>query len=124
MRKSKDQEFANILQEAKEAANVAGDAWFKAHTKPIWSVVDDFTGKEVGQLLDVCGFGFVQINDRRTSFAKYIKKAQDGYDSTLQINHKYSGRQEWSLNEATAYAILGVLNKHGITGVSVYSRID
>ena len=115
--------FSKILKEATESANKAGDKWIEEHTKPVWSVVDNF-GKNVGTLLDVCGFGFVQIKDKRTSFSKYIKDIQNGYDNSIQLNHKYRGRQEWSLNEATAYAIYNTLKSHGIKGLSVYSRID
>lgn len=116
-------EFNKILKEATEAANAAGDKWVVEHTKPVWSVRDG-ANREVGQLLDVCGFGFIQVKDKRSAFVKYIKEIQNGYDSTIQINSKYRMRQEWSLNEATAYAALKVLQDHGIKGLSVYSRID
>lgn len=115
-------DFDAILKEATEAANAAGDKWVAEHTEPAYAVMNG--NQCVGKLLDVCGFGFVQINDKRTAFAKYIKDIQNGYTTSVSLRHKYKGRQEWGLNEATAYAILRVLQSHGIKGVSVYSRID
>lgn len=121
--------FEVIMREAVIAANEAGDKWVAEHTRPAFAVYNTnvLTGKPVGEclgtMLDVCGFGFVEITDRRTAFAKFIKKTY-GSNRSVPIRHKYSGRQEWSLNESTAYAVLGVLNKHGIKGCSVYSRID
>lgn len=115
-------DFDAIMNEAREAANAAGDKWIAEHTKPAYAVMQG--NQVVDTLLDVCGFGFVQVTDKRTSFAKYLKKVQNGYNETIQLNHKHRGRQEWSLNEVTAYAIAGVLRSHGIKGISVYSRID
>lgn len=115
-------DYSNILLEATKAANEAGDAWVAAHTRPAFAVMDG--NRCVGQLLDVCGFGYVQVDDKRTGFAKWLKKVQDGYNSVVRLNTKYRMRQELGLNEATAYAACAVFQKYGVKGVSVYSRID
>lgn len=121
--------FDKIMKEATQAANEAGDKWVAEHTKPTIAIynADLFgnpVGKCVGQLLDVCGFAHVSIKDKRTSFAKYIKKIQDGYDGFVSVHHKYRGRQEWGLNEECARAALKVFNSYGIKGLNLYSRID
>lgn len=115
-------DFVKVLDACVVAANEAGDKWVAEHTQPAFAVMEG--NRCVGKLLDVCGFGFVQINDKRTAFAKFIKKFQNGYDNAVSINHKYRSRQEWGLNETTAYAIQKVLIDNGIKGTSVYSRID
>jgi hypothetical protein len=120
--------FESILEEAFHVANEAGDKWMSEHTKPAFAIYNaDLSGNVygdcLGTMLDVCGFGYVQITDKRTSFAKYMKTTY-GSNSSVRLNHKYRNRQEWSLNEATAEAILKVLRKNEIKGVSLYSRID
>ena len=118
-------EFANLISKATEEANKAGDKWIAEHTKPVWNVVNEYSGEVVGQLLDVCGFGYVRITDKRTSFAKYLKKVQrNGYIGYVDIFHKHRCRQELGLNTATATAIYKVLSEAGIKGIEIYSRID
>lgn len=123
-------DFAAIMKEATQAASDAADKWVSEHTKPIYEVrnADVITGKPygpvLGQMLDLCGIAFVKIDDKRTSFSKYVAKIQNGYNNAVHFGGNHSRRQEWGLNEARAYAALGVLTKHGIKGVSVWSRID
>jgi len=118
------------MEEANMAAEAAGDKWVVEHTEPVYAVynADVITGKaygkSLGTMLDVCGIAYVQITDKRTGFAKYIKKIQNGYNNAVHLNSKYSGRQEWGLREACSYAALNVLDSHGIKGVSVWSHID
>jgi hypothetical protein len=125
---SKDVHFGHLIYQATKAANDAGDVWIDSHTKPVWNVIDDFTGERVGQLLDVCGFAYVQVKDKRTAFAKWLKTVQTswdgGYNSVVRINSKYDRRQELGLKEVCAEAAYKVLTDAGIKGLEVYSRID
>jgi hypothetical protein len=99
--------FESLLQQATLAANEAGDKWVNEHPRG-----------------DVCGFGFIELRDNRTRFSKWLKVRQNGYTTSVQLNHKYRGRQEWGLNEACARAGLAVLRDAGIKGLTLYSRID
>lgn len=119
--------YEQILREATESANEAGDKWMAAALArgPAYMVKNDLTGEIVGTMLDVCGIVWIELTDRRTAFAKWLKKL-DERDAmySLRIEHKYWGRQEMGLLEACAYAAVGVLNKYGINEVQVVARID
>lgn len=122
--------FDELIVKATEAAVEAGDKWVEEHTKPMFAVykADVLTGKQygscLGTMLDVCGMAHIRITDKRTAFSKYIKKIQDGYNGAIFLKHKHSGRQEWGLNEACAYAAAKVFMDAGIKGIYVYSNID
>jgi hypothetical protein len=127
-------DYAAILAEATEAANRAGDKWMEAALArgPAFRVVeranplDDKSPvvRDLGGMLDVCGFAWVKITDKRSGFARWVKKAQNGYADFLLLRHKYDGRQELGLAEACAHAALEVLWARGVTGVGFTSRID
>jgi hypothetical protein len=111
-----------IVDEAVKAANEAGDKWIAEHTKPAFAVMDG--NKQVGTMLDVCGFAYVDITDKRPKFVKWLIQYQD-YAGCVHLNHKYRSRQEMGLNEATAEAMLEVFRKHGVEkGFRFFSRID
>lgn len=126
-KKFSDKWFEELLLKATEAAVKAGEAWVEAHKTPQWVVVDELTGMPVGTMLDVCGFGSIELKDRRTKFAKWLARKEGRRVSQIYgvyLRHKFSGRQEWSLNEDTARAGLKVLTDAGIKGLRFYSRID
>jgi hypothetical protein len=76
-------------------------------------------------MLDVCGIVYIQVRDKRTSFAKYLKEIQrNGWNNTVEVHHKYFGRQEWGLGEACYGAALKFLQNAGIKGLSLWSNID
>jgi hypothetical protein len=122
--------FDDVIAQATKAAEEAGQKWVDEHTKPVFAVynADVLTGKQygpcLGTMLDVCGMVHIRITDKRTAFSKYIKKIQNGYNGAIFLKHKYSGRQEWGLNEACAYAAAKVFTLAGIKGIYVYSNID
>jgi len=113
--------YLAIMNRAREAANTAGDAWMKAHTQPAYIVTDN--GRPVGAMLDLCGFAYVKLTDKRNGFAKWCKANGFG-DHFIHFNHKYECRQEWGLKEACVDAALKVLREEGITKVTMYSRVD
>ncbi len=124
--------FETAMAEATQAANTAGDLWM-ANARPQFRVVeranpfDDKSPvvKDWGTMLDVCGFARIEIGDKRTSFAKWLKKRQNGSNYSVRLNHNYSHRQELGLAEACACEALKVFQKYGIDkGLSLWSRID
>lgn len=126
-KKFSDKWFEELITKATKAAEKAGDAWVDAHRDPAWVVTDELTGLPVGTMLDVCGFGSIEVRDHRTRFAKWLARKEGRPVSQIHgvyLDHKYRGRQEWSLNEDTARAGLTVLQEAGIKGLRFYSRID
>lgn len=96
---------------------------------PRWNVIDDHTNKVVGQMLDVCGGGYIKLpgrgrivkafkrlgvkdrygqgyklEDEHMSISKGYPK---GYDLSLGLN---TGRQEMSVNEEAVVAASEFLN--------------
>ena len=124
--------FAIALEEANEAANLAGDAWVKQAT-PMYAVVDR-SGIKYPLMLDVCGFAHVIIEDGRTAFAKWYNETypyrsphrnkNDKSNTLIILRHKYTGRQELGLREACEGAARDVLLAHGCKSVRMTSRID
>jgi hypothetical protein len=115
--------FSSIIKEATKAANEAGDQWMAEHSRPAYEVLDK-RGRVIGQMLDVCGFAWIIIKDRRTSFAKWAEKTGIASHDFLHIAHKYKMRQELGLAEACGKAALQVLVNHEIKGLYFESRID
>jgi hypothetical protein len=133
--KVKKSPFEAVIRAAVKAADKAGDEWMEAATKrgPAFRVVqranplDDSSPivKDFGGMLDVCGIVYVQITDKRTAFAKWMKSQNPhGHNHSVRVPHKYRMRQEMGLMEACETAALGVLRDAGIKGVELYSRID
>lgn len=117
--------YLSIVDEATTAANQAGDEWMAAAQArgPTIAVVG--RGEIVGTLLDVCGIVYIRITDRRTAFARWLKKQNPDHRLySFHIRHKYEMRQEMGLGEACYGAALKVLRSHGIEGVELYARAD
>lgn len=116
--KKSEEDFDALVQRAVEAANEAGDQWM-ACAQPAYAVMDG--NRMVGTMLDVCAIVYIRVTDKRTRFAKWLAK-KDNQRNILK--HKYSFRQEMGLLEASYGAMLKVLEDGGVTGLSLYSRID
>jgi hypothetical protein len=124
-------DYKDVMKEATEAAERAGNAWLRAAMArgPAYVVVDDFEPdpkkKIVGSLLDSCGFSYPIFRDKRTGFAKWYKKENGERDLyNVRLRTINSMRQELGLAEAETRAALEVFNKYGIKGLGFYSRID
>jgi hypothetical protein len=115
-----------ILQEAREAANAAGDEWM-AKASPKFAVTNAFTGRLEGTMLDLCGNAHLQFRDKRSKNYKQFVKAelvrQTG-NGVIELDHKYRYRQEHGLHMACVRAAKAVLEKHGITDVRIWDYID
>ncbi len=130
-RSATDDKFGEIIKAAGEAANAAGDKWLET-AQPMFRVVEhahvlDDTSpivKDHGTILDVCAIVYIAITDRRTAFARWVKKTQNGRSYSVRIPFRYSKRQERGLLEACYGAAIRVLRENGIDCVSLYSRID
>ena len=119
---AKQKSYEAIIKEATAAANRAGAEWM-ANAKPKFNVIDN--GRVVGTMLDVCGIVYLKITEKRTAFAKWVKKTSPhGYNTFVTIPHSYRMRQEMGLGEACEGAALKVLEANGINGVRLYSNID
>jgi hypothetical protein len=118
--------YSQMMKEAVKAANLAGKAWLET-AKPTYIVASPRTGKDLGYppMLDVCGHVYIDIVDKRTSFARWIAKQQNGYNDVVRVDYQYRGRQEMGLKEACERAALAVFEKHGADkGLRIFSRID
>lgn len=116
-----------IFTEAFIAAEKAGEEWMKNATIK-YKVVDSFSGKEVGELLDCCGNAWIRGIDKRSKFFKwYVKEfCHTDYDkkyASFAIKTKYFFRQEMGLHVAMMNAACKVLNENSIK-CYVYSYID
>ena len=116
--------YKHMMQEATKAANEAGKAWL-AQAEPQF-VVTSVSGKDLGYppMLDVCGFVYIEILDKRTAFARWCAKNQDGDATWVIVPHHYRKRQEMGLKYAAEKAALTVFEKYGITNIRIYERID
>jgi hypothetical protein len=134
MKTKQERQFDALIKMATNAANDAGDKWLETHKTPVWAVYntnglsDKPVGKCLGTMLDVCGFSHISVKDKRTAFAKYLKKIQiswngEGYNGYITL-HTVHRRQELGLNTAMSYAAIQIFEKAGIKGLEVYSRID
>ena len=103
------EDFNTILFNAGTAANLAGDKWLNEHPN--------------GD--PCCGMAYIELKDRRAKFAKFLKKqSKHGQVYSVFIEHKYRGRQDWTLNEVCINAAYQYLKEQGITGITFKSRID
>ena len=112
-----------MLTEATEAANAAGTKWL-AEAKPKYAVfsTDLFgrrTSPDTDYLLDLCGGAYLTFRDKRSSAYKAFKKAgeiRSEYSATIDIDHKFRGRQEHGLAVVCMQAAKEVLERHGLSG--------
>ena len=111
----------NLILEAVEAANNAGDLWMQ-NAKVQFAVLDGDT--VVGALLDVCGNSYIRFTDRRTKAYKVFDKHGAVSNGTIHVPHKYVYRQEYGLQRACASAALQVFRSHGIEKLNLWSYID
>lgn len=126
-----DNVFENVMKEAHEAAEAAGDRWVQENTKPRFVVYNaDLDGNQIGPssyILDVCGFAYIEFKDKRSKFYKMCKQWEapdrDWYNY-LHIRTKHSTRQEMGLAEACMRAAVGAINKYYPDSVYMTSRID
>jgi hypothetical protein len=116
--------YSQIMKEATKAANDAGKAWL-ASAEPMY-IVTSPSGTDLGYppMLDVCGFVWIEVTDRRSSFARWLAKQQQGDSSRAIVPHHYRGRQEMGLKEACERAALDVFTSHFIGNLRIFSRID
>lgn len=121
--------FQILLDKAVHEANLAGDKWVAEHTKPtVVFYAADLAGNPINNerdyALDVCGGAYIELSDKRTKFAKFIKSLESRHAWSVSINHKYRGRQEMGLNEACIKAAFDTLKAFGVTGIRFKSYID
>ena len=125
-----------IVQEARQAGRIAAQKKLAELQKagPQWNVVDDNTGRNVGQMLDCCGFANIQLKDHRGQFWREFKKLAKENNSRVYCAgagqyggwidiFDMTGRQEVSVNEAACEGALEVLRKYGVEGY-VTTRLD
>lgn len=124
-------DYNSVVAMAVEAADKAGDLWMSS-TTPKFHVVERVNPmdenspikKDWGPMLDVCSITFINVTDKRSSFAKWLFTVQGHNDSLNLRKCKYFGRQEMGLQEACYTAAIKVLKENGINCVELYSRID
>lgn len=131
-----------IMADAVKAANEAGEAQLQklVGAGPQWNVMQ---GKRVvGQMLDVCGGAYVRIDGRNplVNALKKIGTKRDKWSDNIDGENWYMfkgvykgkvlnvrtnvNRQEMSVNEAQAAAVVRVLEENGVSGAHVHSYID
>lgn len=117
--------YKTTMKEAVKAADAAGKTWI-ANAKPTYVVTSARTGKDLGYppMLDVCGFAHIEVTDRRTAFARWLAKHQDGDSNWVIVPHQYRKRQELGLVTACESAALNVFSNHGVKGIRFWSKID
>ena len=123
--------FEQAIDEATEAGNKAGTEWLFARISGKYVVnvgsdriyLTDLQGNKVNPMLDACGGAYINLYDRRTSFARYLKKKHaERQIWSVPINHKFGGWQDMGLKEAVIKAATDVLkNKYGITNTRHYT---
>lgn len=131
--------FKDIMEEATQAAEQAGDKWVAENTQPKHAIQSaDLRGNKFGPvdyILDVCGFAYINFKDKRSKFYKLAREYEVGpktayneyeyrYYNYLHIRTKHSCRQELGLAEACTKAAAEVINKYFPGTVYVTSRID
>ena len=131
--KKTDEDFyEEVWVEAIAAAEQAGAEWM-ANARPKFRVVergnplDDNSPitKDYGTMLDVCGFAYIELRDKRNKFVKWLRSTGRASDFSVRIHTSWSPRQELGLAEATKGAALAVFRKHDLSsGLSFSSRID
>lgn len=116
-----------VCVEASKIAQVAAE-------KEIAQMIEDGPQYMVGgeELYDLCGGAYVKFIDLRSSayrsYKKFVREEEDNprYDPYGMFHSYYhSGRQEWRVNKAVAYAIKDYLNSvFGQGTVTVKTYID
>lgn len=123
-------DFQEMIDKATEAGNIAGTQWLEERIAGKYKLegnhLVDMNGNRVNPILDSCGGAYIELKDRRTVFAKWLKKKENGNRVwSVDINHKFRGWQDMGLREAVIYAAYKVLTKDfGLTGLSYRSYID
>jgi hypothetical protein len=128
MAKAMELDVKHIINLAVENANMAGDLWL-ANAKPRYEVyASDLNGKRLSEstyMLDLCGGAYVEFRDaRKKAFKQFEKAGMIRHGSTINIHHKFRGRQEHGLHLACMEAAKDVLVTYGITDVRVRDYID
>ena len=126
-----DTVFKEALIKATEAGNAAGEEWLNerlAGTRFYYingQIVNN-RGERENPVLDSCGGAYIELKDKRTKFAKYLKRESHQQQLwSVPIAHKFGGWQDMGLKEAVMYAAYKVLTKqYGLTGLSYVSYID
>ena len=114
-----------IAQEALDAANKAGDLWM-ALASPKY-VVTDGRGRSQGTMLDLCGNAHLQFKDKRSKNYKDFLKAnlvRRSGNGVVELNYRYTHRQEYGLHMACVEAAKKVFEDNGIADVRIWSYID
>jgi Asp-tRNA(Asn)/Glu-tRNA(Gln) amidotransferase A subunit family amidase len=120
-----------VVQEAINAANAAGEEWIK-NAKPQFSVHNadlfgNIKGPSLGTMLDICGNAHLQFKDGRSADYKTFVKAgliRSNNNKVVEIYHRYKLRQEYGLQIACVEAEKKVFEQYGIMGVHVWSYVD
>jgi hypothetical protein len=129
-----------IIKEAREAGRIAAQKQLETLMKagPQWNVVDGFTGNLAGQMLDVCGGAWINI-DAKQSFYRAASKMTKEHSNIqrwrFHCGRAYRGggmisiydsssRQEMSINESVAKAQMDVLVSYGVKVNGIHSYID
>ena len=141
MNKLEARRIITIVGVAKKLGEEAGRKKLKELQKAgnKWAVVDGFSKKVVGRMLDVCGFGFLTVPGRGkivSAFKKigvfgpgreeYIVKGLriwKGYPKGYGLSIISTGRQEMSVNEVAVRSACEFLNKNHLE-CEWSSRID
>jgi hypothetical protein len=128
MAKTVEIDVKRIIELAIENANAAGDLWL-ANAKPHYEFyASDLAGNRLSEstyMLDLCGGAFIEFRDaRKKAFKQFEKAGMIRYGSTIDIHHKFRGRQEHGLHLACMEAAKDVLVTYGITDVRVKDYID
>ena len=105
-----------LISEATVAANTAGEAWLaeRLASGSHFMVVDGFSKREVGRMLDLCGNAHLKFKDKRTKIYKQFAEAGHVDIASLSIPHKFQGRQEHGLHVACMRAALKSLTDNGV----------
>lgn len=125
-----DKDFENAIAKATEAGNQAGEKWLNERIAGKYTLVGnrlvDKNGVVVNPMLDVCGGAYVELKDKRTKFAKWLKRISNQPQIwSVPVNHKFGGWQDMGLKEAIIGAAYDVLTKEfGIEGLRFKSYID
>lgn len=122
---SEEQYVINAVANATVAANIAGEEWLKEHQSPAFEVVDHFTGRRVGTMLDICGNAHVKVADKRSKFYKILRRLNmvDSQTGVVSIIHRFRGRQEYGLQVAAAHAAYNYLTEAGYS-CKIWSYVD
>ena len=128
----KQKEFDNLFQDARLAATRAGDEWM-ANASPMFTihtadaVTGTSTGPSLGTMLDLCGNAHMKFKDKRSAWFKaFVKfgKVRGTSSGVIELDHKYSYRQEHGLKLACVEAARAVFTNAGVEGIIIWDYID